>query len=225
MIPPHVAIIMDGNGRWAKMRRLPRVFGHRAAMSAVKTVIKTASDAGIKYLSLFAFSTENWSRPKAEVNALMSLLKSYLSREISELKKNSVRVVTSGDVSEMPSAVQKVLDRARSETSGCGGMVLNLCLNYGSRKEIVRAVNRLMESGRKKIGEKEFAAELYTAGIPDPDLIIRTSGEKRISNFMLWQIAYTELYFTPALWPDFGKKDFLEAIEEYSNRERRFGGI
>jgi undecaprenyl diphosphate synthase len=224
-VPSHVAIIMDGNGRWAKKRHLPRVFGHRAGMKSVKTVVKACKEFGVKYLSLFAFSTENWQRPRTEVGALMSLLKKYLRKEIEELKSNGVRIAVSGDAAGLPPEVREELRSACDETSSCKDMVLNLCLNYGSRQEIVRAVNSLHACGKMPVTEEDISSRLYTAGMPDPDLLIRTSGEYRVSNFLLWQIAYTELYFTPALWPDFTKKHLSEAIEAYRKRERRFGGI
>lgn len=224
-LPVHIAIIMDGNGRWAKKRHLPRILGHKAGIESVREIVRTSREIGIKYLSLFAFSTENWQRPKTEVNALMHLLKQYLRKELKELKENEIKLRVSGDVSVLPKDVRKEIENTLNQTSSCDKMVLNLCLNYGSRQEIIHAVNELSSEKKYPVTENNISANLYTANIPDPDLLIRTSGEFRISNFMLWQLAYTELYFTPVLWPDFREKHFLEAVESYKKRNRRFGRI
>ncbi len=230
-LPFHVGIIMDGNGRWAKKRMMPRVAGHRAAMVNVKKAIRFSSDIGIRALTLYAFSTENWKRPKEEVSALMSILLEYLGRELEEMHQKGIIVRTIGDISGLPAPVQELLCRSVEKTKENKGMVLNLALNYGSRLEIVRAakeIAREVAEGKldvEGIGEDVFASHLYTAGIPDPDLVIRTSGEKRLSNFLLYQTAYSELYFTPTLFPDFDEKEYTKALLEYQNRKRRFGGI
>lgn len=230
-LPCHVGIIMDGNGRWAQKRMLPRVAGHRAAMVNVKKAIRFSSDIGIRVLTLYAFSTENWKRPKDEVSALMSILLEYLGKELEEMHKKEVVVRTIGDITGLPQAVQDLLIHSIEKTRYNKGMVLNLALNYGSRTEIVRAVRNIAQEvkedrlGAEEIDEKVFADHLYTAGVPDPDLIIRTSGEQRISNFLLYQMAYSELYFTPTLFPDFDEAEYRKALAEYQSRKRRFGGI
>ncbi|MFH1259526.1 MAG: isoprenyl transferase [Elusimicrobiota bacterium] len=215
-LPRHIAVIMDGNGRWAKQRHLPRVMGHHAGMKPVREIVEGCVDLGIEVLTLYAFSTENWSRPSTEVSALMRLLRDYLRKEIRELKEKGVRLQAIGRREGLPSLVQKELDLAEKETKENKKLILNLALNYGGRQEIVDAVNKILQSSHShKIDEKKIEDYLYTAGLPDPDLLIRTSGEYRISNFLLWQIAYTEIFVTPALWPDFGKKDFIEIISAY----------
>ncbi len=226
-LPAHVAIIMDGNGRWAKMRRLPRIEGHKAGINSVRVVVETAYKVGIKYLTLYAFSKENWKRPKSEVDALMSLLEEYLEKEEEKFLQEDIRFKAIGRIEELPAHINIKLRRLEELTKSKDKMTLIIALNYGGRTEIVDAVNRiLMENPKiKKIEEKTLEKSLYTSGIPDPDLLIRTSGEQRISNFLLWQIAYTELWITPVLWPDFSRKDFLMAIKDYQRRERRFGGI
>ncbi|MDI6641676.1 MAG: isoprenyl transferase [Elusimicrobiota bacterium] len=224
-LPKHIAIIMDGNGRWAKKRNLPRVFGHRAGIKSVRNVIESAREIGVKYISLYAFSTENWQRPKSEIKTLYQLLYQYIRKERENLKKHDIRIVVSGDISMLPKKVQKALNDLCKYTKSCSSLCVNLCLNYGARQEIVRAVNKILEEKIHSIDEKTFANYLYTKDMPDPDLLIRTSGELRISNFLLYQIAYTELYFTNVLWPDFSKKEFYKAIIHYQNRERRFGGL
>ncbi len=230
-LPYHVGIIMDGNGRWAQRRMLPRVAGHRAAMVNVKKAIRFSSDIGIRVLTLYAFSTENWKRPKDEVSALMSILLEYLGKELEEMHKKEVVVRTIGDRSGLPKAVQDLLIHSIEKTRYNKGMVLNLALNYGSRSEIIRAVRSIAQEVREErigvedIDENVFADHLYTSGIPDPDLIIRTSGEQRISNFLLYQLAYSELYFTPALFPDFDENEYVKALAEYQSRKRRYGGI
>lgn len=224
-IPEHVAIIMDGNGRWAKKRSLPRVFGHRAGIKSVRNVIEAAREIGVKYISLYAFSTENWQRPKSEIRILMNLLYQYIRRERENLKKNDIRVVISGDLTPLTAEVRKALESLCEYTKSCSALCVNLCLNYGARQEIVKAVNNILEEKITQVSEKTFSEYLYTRDLPDPDLLIRTSGEQRISNFLLYQIAYTELYFTKTLWPDFSKKEFYKAIVDYQNRERRFGAL
>lgn len=225
-LPKHIAIIMDGNGRWAKQRHLPRIIGHRAGMKAVRGVVEGCVDLGIEILTLYAFSTENWSRPQREVEALMRLLREYLRKEIRELKDKGVRLKVIGRKNGLPGIVQKELDLAEEQTKDNSKLLLNLALNYGGRQEIVDGINKILATPPSlPIDEEIFSSYLYTAGIPDPDLLIRTSGEYRLSNFLLWQIAYTEIYVTPTLWPDFRKKDLVEALESYQKRERRFGGI
>jgi undecaprenyl diphosphate synthase len=226
-LPAHVAIIMDGNGRWAKIRKLPRIEGHRAGIKSVRIVVETAYKVGIKYLTLYAFSKENWKRPKSEVDALMSLLEEYLEKEEERFLKEDIRFKAIGRIEELPTHINIKLRRLEELTKEKRRMTLIIALNYGGRTEIVDAVNRILtENPRiKRIEEKTLENFLYTSGIPDPDLLIRTSGEQRVSNFLLWQIAYTELWITPVLWPDFSRKDFLMAIKDYQRRERRFGGL
>jgi undecaprenyl diphosphate synthase len=230
-LPYHVGIIMDGNGRWAQKRMLPRVAGHRAAMVNVKKAIRFSSDIGIKVLTLYAFSTENWKRPKDEVSALMSILLEYLGKELEEMHKKEVVVRTIGDIAGLPQPVQDLLNRSVEKTRFNRGMILNLALNYGSRTEIIRAVRNIAQEVKEEkikiedINENLFANHLYTSSIPDPDLIIRTSGENRISNFLLYQMAYSELYFTPTLFPDFDEKEYAKALIEYQGRQRRFGAV
>lgn len=223
--PRHVAIIMDGNGRWARKRGLPRILGHRAGMKSVKRVIKSASEMGLEYLTLYAFSTENWKRPAKEVSALMSLLKEYIQIEGENLKKNNIRVNVLGDISKVPADSRAAIEKIVSETAANSGLSLNIALNYGGRQEILRAVNNIIKDGLCNVDDKTFSNYLYTRGMPDPDLLIRTSGEYRISNFLLWQMAYTEIYITKTLWPDFDKKELLKALDNFSSRQRRFGGI
>lgn len=221
---------MDGNGRWAKKKGAARIFGHKNAVQAVRDVTEGCGELGIKYLTLYAFSTENWGRPKDEVNGLMELLVNTLKAEINRLHENHVRLITLGDVSHLPSVCQQNLAEACEATKQNTGLTLLLALSYSGRWEIVRAVSKIVEdvkSGKLtgEVSEEMFSNYLGTAGIPDPELLIRTSGEMRISNFLLWQIAYTELYITPTLWPDFRKEDLYEAICAYQKRERRFGKI
>lgn len=225
MILNHVAIIMDGNGRWAKKRNMPRTYGHKEGMNRVIENVRYASDTGIKYLTLYAFSKENWKRPKEEVSFLMKLIIIYINSQIDELDKNNVKIVVSGDLDEIYPDSKKVIDGAIERTSKNTGLVLNICLNYGSRDEIIRAIN-LAKKDNKEINSYEDLKEyFYNPSIPDPDLIIRTSGEERLSNFLLMQSAYSELYFTQKLWPDFHKEDFREALENFALRHRRYGGI
>lgn len=228
-LPLHIAIIMDGNGRWAKLRGLPRIMGHRAGIKTVKETIKMCRELGIKYLTLYAFSTENWKRPKEEVETLMGFLNEYIDKELDSFVENDIRLNVIGRMSGLPDYVQPKLRKATEKTKDCGSMTLNVALNYSGRSEIVDAAKKfasLVRSGRREINdldEGSFSELLYTKGQPDPDLLIRTSGEMRLSNFLLWQISYSELYITPKLWPDFGKKDLEEAIAAYQKRERRFG--
>jgi undecaprenyl diphosphate synthase len=230
-MPQHVAVIMDGNGRWAKKRKLPRVAGHRAGIRAVREVVKGCGALGVDYLTLYTFSTENWSRPKTEVSALMKFLRGTLRRERDELDKNNVRLSAIGRINDLPAPVREELQRSIDYLSGNTGLNLILALSYSGRTEILDAVKRVareVESGELKpgsISESTLRLRLYRGDIPDPDLLIRTSGELRISNFLLWQIAYSELWVTDLLWPDFRRRHLYEAIGEYQTRERRFGGV
>lgn len=230
-LPNHIAVIMDGNGRWAKRRGLLRVKGHESGVVAVRDTVEACAELGVKYLTLYAFSTENWSRPKSEVDALMSLLISTLKKELKTLQDNKIRLRAIGDVTELPKKVQRELQEVMQITEDSSRTTLVLALSYSARWEIAEAVRSIAEevkSGKLDpvdIDDKLVEAHLNTAGIPDPELLIRTSGEMRISNFLLWQIAYTELYFTQKLWPDFRKDDLYQAILDYQNRERRFGLI
>lgn len=230
-LPEHVAVIMDGNGRWAKNKGAARIFGHRNAIEAVRQVIEGAGEIGIKYLTLYAFSTENWGRPKEEVDALMELLVNTLQKEIERLHKNRVRLKTIGDIEQLPKDCRENLKEATESTKNNTGLTLMIALNYSGRQEILKAVSEVAMKvkggtlGVEEIDEQLFASFLDTKNIPDPALLIRTSGEMRISNFLLWQIAYTELYITQKLWPDFRKEDLYEAICEYQKRERRFGKV
>ena len=228
-VPRHVAVIMDGNGRWAKGKGMERVFGHKNALTSVRDTIEGAAEIGVKAITLYAFSTENWNRPKMEVTALMKLLVSSLKKELPTFQKNEVKVNAIGNLSSLPAKTQKVLSDVIDQTKNNNRIVMTLALSYGSREEIVntikniskKVVNNQLEI--EEINEKIINNHLYTFNLPDVDLMIRTSGEQRISNFLLWQMAYAELYFTDVLWPDFRKKDFFDAIIEYQNRERRFG--
>jgi undecaprenyl diphosphate synthase len=224
-IPAHIAIIMDGNGRWAKSRHLPRIFGHRSGITSVREVVRAAGDLGVKWLTLYAFSAENWVRPGAEVQALMRLLQEYIARELPELQKHHVRLRAIGRLEALPEGAQKRLAEAIEATAHNKGLTLVLALNYGGRQEIVDACNRAIAAGHPKIDEKMLSCCLYAPDCPEPDLLIRTSGEMRLSNFLLWQSAYTELYVTKTLWPDFRRPHLYEAIAEYQRRERRFGGV
>ncbi|MCZ6669407.1 MAG: isoprenyl transferase [Acidobacteria bacterium] len=230
-LPRHVAIIMDGNGRWATLRNLPRVIGHRAGIDAVRDVVEASSRLGLQVLTLYAFSLENWKRPKNEVDTLMALLMEYVQLELPTLMKNDIRFRVIGRTEGLDSPVQQELDKAVAATGKNGGLLFNIALCYGGRAEIVDACQRLLDEtvgeGRPvpRLDEELFASYLYTAGIPDPDLLIRTSGELRISNFLLWQIAYAEIWVTKTLWPDFRKKELLLAIRDYQKRERRYGGV
>lgn len=224
-LPQHVGIIMDGNGRWARKRNLPRIFGHREGAKTVRKIVETSAKLGIKCLSLFAFSTENWARPKTEVEELFKLLRYYIKLEQKTLLKNNIKLVVSGDLSKLDNKTKTALQNLMDETKNNTGLVLNLCINYSGRQEIIRAVNQIINSGIKEITEKKFEKFLYNPDFPEMDLLIRTSGELRISNFMLWQLAYTELFFTKTLWPDFTPKEFVSIIKEFQSRERRFGKV
>jgi undecaprenyl diphosphate synthase len=223
-IPTHIAIIMDGNGRWAKQKNLPRLQGHLAGVNTVRRVTEYCQDFNIKYLTLYAFSRENWDRPKEEVAGLMSLFSKVISEEINELKKNRVRVRFLGNLEELPADVKKSALWIQEQTKNLDQLNLILAFNYSGRSEIIEATNKAIEKG-KKITEETFRNYLFLPDVPDPDLFIRTSGELRISNFLLYQIAYTELFFTDELWPDFNKNHFIKAIRSYQKRERRFGNI
>jgi undecaprenyl diphosphate synthase len=230
-LPRHIAIIMDGNGRWANFRSLPRVAGHKAGIEAVRTTVETCARMGIANLTLYAFSMENWKRPRAEVETLWHLLHVYVRKELPTLMKNRIRMRALGRLSVLPEQVREDLKAAETETAQNNGLLVNLAINYGGRAEIVDAVNELIREAAQKgyppepVDEDTLSAHLYTAGLPDPDLLIRTSGEMRISNFLLWQIAYAELYVTETFWPDFRRTDLLQAILEYQKRDRRFGGV
>jgi undecaprenyl diphosphate synthase len=230
-LPSHIAIIMDGNGRWAARRSQPRVAGHRAGAEAVRATVDTAARLGLQCLTLYAFSTENWKRPRLEVEALMGLLREFLRKEVRSLKENNIRFQTIGREEGLESAVRREIDRAKRETSDNTGMLLSVALNYSGRAEIIEACRRLvsewLESGRDPLAitDLDFERNLYTAGLPDPDLLVRTSGELRVSNFLLWQIAYSEIHVTDTLWPDFRRANLFEAIIEFQKRERRYGDV
>jgi undecaprenyl diphosphate synthase len=231
-LPEHIAIIMDGNGRWANRRSLPRVAGHKAGIGPVRSTVESCARLGIKVLTLYAFSVENWKRPRAEVETLWRLLRFYLRRELPELQKNDIRLEAIGRLDALPTAVRSELEAAVEATSLNRGLLVNLAINYGGRAELVDAVNAILETARRdgklsglQLDERMIAEHLYTSHTPDPDLLIRTSGEMRISNFLLWQIAYSELYITDTLWPDFGRTDLLKAILDFQKRDRRFGGL
>jgi len=232
-IPRHVAIIMDGNGRWAKQRNLPRIMGHKAGTESVKNVVRTARELNLEVLTLYAFSTENWKRPPIEVQGIMALLKTYLKSELQSMLENDISLRCIGEIENLPSDVQKILTETIQETAQKAGdeprLVLNLALSYGSRSEILRAARIMAEKcvkgqlGPDDFSEQLFASHLYTVGLPDPDLLIRSGGEARLSNFLLWQLSYAELYITETMWPDFKGDGLIEAIRHYQSRERRFG--
>jgi undecaprenyl diphosphate synthase len=230
-LPGHVAIIMDGNGRWARQRGLPRIAGHREGINSVREVVRVAGELGIGVLTLYVFSAENWRRPHREIGALMKLLRETTQREIEDLMRNNVRLGIIGRLQDIAPAARKVLLAAVDRTAGNAGLLLNLAINYGGRSELVDAARRMAvdtQQGRltaEAIDDRVFARYLYTEGLPDPDLLIRTSGEMRVSNFLLWQIAYTEIYVTDVLWPDFRREQLYRAILDYQGRERRFGGV
>ena len=226
-LPAHVAVIMDGNGRWAAQRHLPRVAGHRAGIDSVRDVVEGSARLGIKVLTLYAFSVENWKRPAAEVSTLMMLLKRYLRSELNTLLRNNIKFKVVGRMQDLAPDVQRELRDAEERTATNGGMQFNIALNYGGRAEIVEAARRMAADGvaADQIDEARFASYLYTAGQPDPDLLIRTSGEMRVSNFLLWQIAYAEIWVTDVLWPDFRRRHLFQAIADFQKRERRYGGI
>ena len=226
-VPTHVAIIMDGNGRWAAQRGWPRIKGHKTGVQAVERILEAASDEGVRHLSLYAFSTENWKRPPLEVGALMALLRMYLRMFVHKLRKNNIRFHHLGATAGMPLGILADMRALEEATAQNTGMTFHLAVNYGSRLELAQAARRCMEEGLRpdEVDEAALAARLWTAGVPDVDLLIRTSGEHRISNFLLWQSAYAELYMTDLLWPDFGPAELKDALEDYAQRERRFGGI
>jgi undecaprenyl diphosphate synthase len=230
-LPTHVAIIMDGNGRWAKQRHRPRVEGHRQGVESVRAIVRAAGEIGIKYLTLYAFSVENWNRPQDEVDTLMKYLARFLKNEISELNRNNVRLEAIGQIFRLPEFVQEQLQKTRAALANNNGLTLTLALSYGGRYEIVEACRSLAAKVKEgqldpaEINEKAFAEHLYTRHMPDPDLLIRTSGELRVSNFLLWQISYAELVVTPTLWPDFRKAQLFDALDEYAKRHRRFGAV
>ncbi|MEP6535996.1 MAG: isoprenyl transferase [Bryobacteraceae bacterium] len=231
-LPSHIAIIMDGNGRWANRRNMPRVAGHRAGIDPVRETVESCARLGITALTLYAFSVENWKRPRHEVETLWRLLRFYLRRELPDLMENNIRLAAIGRLEALPKQVRQELESVMEATAGNTGLRVNLAINYGGRAELVDAVNALLDEARIEgtldhlhLKEADIASKLYTAGVPDPDLLIRTSGEMRISNFLLWQIAYAEIYVTETLWPDFKRSDLLRAILEYQKRDRRFGGV
>ncbi|OGI05764.1 MAG: di-trans,poly-cis-decaprenylcistransferase [Candidatus Margulisbacteria bacterium GWF2_35_9] len=224
-IPSHIAIIMDGNGRWAKKRMLPRTIGHNAGVKALKRTIKIAYEIGVKHLSVYVFSTENWKRPKPEVDFLMSILNNIIEKEVKELNDYGVKVKFCGEISELSPSLQDKINWAEEFTKKNNKLHLNLLVNYGSRKEIVSAVQQLIKEGCQNITEEEISSHLYTKESPDPELIIRTGGDNRLSNFMLWQGAYSEIWVTKQYWPDFNRKILMKAIEDFSGRDRRFGGL
>ena len=225
IVPRHVGIIMDGNGRWAKQRGKPRSYGHKKGADVIDEVVTACFERGAYAVSLYAFSTENWVRPKEEVDAIFGLLGILIDKKLAKLIKNEVKLIISGDISSLPESLRKKCSNAVQKSGNFKGKVLNVALNYGSRAEITRAVNVALGSGRTEITEEDISAGLYTAGLPDIDLVIRTSGEMRLSNFFLWQCAYAEFYFTDVLWPDFHKEELDKAFEWYSHRKRRFGGV
>ena len=230
-VPQHIAIIMDGNGRWAKKRGFPRAVGHKAGMESIKTTLDACRELGVKVLTVYAFSTENWTRPKTEIRFLMNYLKNFLIKYESELNKKDIRLNAIGQLSRLPASVRKELNRVMESTRFNQSLIFNLALSYGGRAEIIQAVRKLVKDLEDKkissdqINENIFPQYLYTDGLPDPDLLIRTGGEMRISNFLLWQISYSELYVTPVFWPDFRQADLIKAIAEYNQRKRRFGGV
>ncbi len=224
IVPEHIAIIMDGNGRWAKKRFLPRNMGHRAGANTLLKIVKYAAELGVKYITAYAFSTENWKRSEDEVSGLMKLFSEYLIKERENFIKNGVTLLISGRRERVPQELLDVIDQTVEMTKGCENITLNIAFNYGGRAEIVDAINRAMQAGEVEMSEEKFAEYLYNQ-IPDPELLIRTSGELRISNFLLWQIAYSEIYVTDVLWPDFSEYDLEKAIEAYQKRDRRFGGV
>ncbi|USK57043.1 isoprenyl transferase [Cytobacillus solani] len=230
-IPSHIAIIMDGNGRWAKKRALPRIAGHHEGMKVVRKITRLANHVGVKALTLYAFSTENWKRPKLEVEYLMKLPEEFLGSFLPELVEENVKVIMMGDKEMLPSHTRNAIERAMEDTKDNTGLILNFALNYGSRSEIIEGIKEVLKDCKNgiidenELNEDIFSSYLMTKGLNDPDLLIRTSGEIRLSNFMLWQLAYTEFWFTDVLWPDFAEDHFIEAIEVFQNRQRRFGGV
>ena len=223
-VPNHIAIIMDGNGRWAKKRGLPRTFGHKEGAAALRKIITHSAQIGVKYLTVYAFSTENWKRSQEEVSALMFLFKSYIKNEEKNIMKNNIRFMVSGRSENVSPTLLKAIRELEEKSKDNSGLTFNIAFNYGGRAEIIDAVNKILKSGKEEISEEEFGKYLYN-DLPDPELLIRTSGEMRISNFLLWQIAYSELYITDTLWPDFNEAELDKAIENFNNRDRRFGGV
>ena len=224
-LPRHIAIILDGNGRWAAKRGLPRSAGHLAGSENFRKISTFCKNIGIEYLTVYAFSTENWLRPQDEIDAIMNLFRRYLNESIKKMEQNRVRIRVMGDISPVPGDIRELIDKTQELSKKYDGVSLQICINYGSRDEIVRAVRRIAETGPAEITEELISANLDSAGIPDPDLCIRPSGEIRLSNFMLWQLAYSELFFTEKYWPDFKEKDLIKILWDYSGRSRRFGGL
>lgn len=230
-IPAHIGIIMDGNGRWAKKRGLPRALGHRAGVDALRRTLRNCGELGVKYLTIYVFSTENWGRPRTEVSALMGLLVEMIHKEVSELKKNNVRLAAIGELDKLPAASYKALMQGIADTASCTGITLILTLSYGGRNEIVHAARNIAKAAIENpaildsLDEESFAKQLFTAPYPDPELIIRTGGDMRVSNFLLWQIAYSEIFVTDTLWPDFDQADLASALENFTARDRRFGKV
>jgi undecaprenyl diphosphate synthase len=230
-IPTHVAIVMDGNGRWAEKRRLPRFLGHRQGVKALERIVEAAQEIGVRYLTVYAFSVDNWKRPEKEVRALLGMLERYMDSHAALFKKNNIRLAMLGDMAVLPKTLAAKIKKVVASTGACDGLFFNVAFNYGARPEITQAVKNICKECLKDkirasdIDEELIASFLYTRDVPDPDLFIRTGGEQRLSNFLLWQCSYTELYFTKTLWPDFDKACFIEAIRDYSQRQRRFGGI
>jgi undecaprenyl diphosphate synthase len=224
-IPQHVAIIMDGNGRWAATRHLPRIAGHKQGASSARAVIKKAAEYGVKYLTLYAFSNENWHRPQEEINDLMGLLKYYLNHEIDELHKNNIKIRFIGDFSRVTHDIINLINKSEEKTANNTALCVIIALSYGSKQEIMQAVNHISQAGKTLQDPDDLREYLYTKDIPDPDLLIRTGGEKRLSNFLLWQLSYAELIFSDILWPDYGEADFFSDLQEYAQRERRYGRI
>ena len=224
MIPKHIAIIMDGNGRWAQKRHRPRFMGHREGAKRIKEIIEYAGNIGVKYLSVYAFSTENWSRPQKEVDTLMEIFQKYLKSEAKNMLRDNIRLIVTGRKEGVSSKLLAAISEVEELTKDNDGLTFNICFNYGGRAEIVDAINKVIESGEKNITEESFREYLYS-DLPDPELVIRTSGEFRISNFLLWQIAYSEFYITDVLWPDFDSKELDKAIDSFNKRDRRFGGV
>ena len=224
-VPKHIAVIMDGNGRWAKKRVLPRIAGHSQGLQSAQKIVKLSAQHNIKYLTLFTFSTENWDRPAEEVKGLLKLIDESITKASDQIFNNNIVINFLGDNKVFPKNLQKQLNNLEKKCAKNNGLVLNIALNYGGRAEIVRAVNKLIKSKQKQVNEKNIADNLDTAGMPNVDLLIRTGGEKRISNFLLWQIAYAELFFMDTLWPDFSEKHFIEALDWYQKRQRKFGGL
>ena len=224
-IPTHVGFIMDGNGRWAKLRNKPRNFGHKKGADRVEEIVSTSFECGVKCVSLYAFSTENWARPKQEVDKILDILRKFLDKYLKTLMKNQIKLVVSGNMQRLPEELQDLIKLRQEQTSIFNDKVLNIALNYGSRQEIVDAVNLIIKSGKESVCEEDISNSLYTKDLPDIDLVVRTSGEQRLSNFFLWQCAYAEFYFTDVLWPDFDKNELLKALDWYKNRDRRFGKV